>query len=119
MLEEAQERHLLIARGSVDHGMVDRTVGPLGMEVPVNESCSLLVNRSTSISVWPSETRRRTFSAREAYRKKREVSIRFRKKCCDPLPTITLFPDVVASWTTRSEILTILSASRVSTGTLV
>jgi hypothetical protein len=47
LLEEAQDRlhHGFVSRVSIDHGMVERTVGPVGMEVSLDERSTLTVNR--------------------------------------------------------------------------
>jgi hypothetical protein len=47
LLEEAQDRlnHSFGARRSIDRGVVDRTVGPLGVEVLRDESSAFTVDR--------------------------------------------------------------------------
>ena len=51
LLEEAQDRlnHCFVSRVSIDHGMVYRTVGPLGVEVSLDER-STLTSQSYSLA---------------------------------------------------------------------
>ena len=63
----------LIPYGSVEHEVVERTRGPVGVEIVLHVGDALAVDRSTSStassSLCPSAIVRRIFSERGAYRK--------------------------------------------------